>query len=114
MDIARTPKGYVSRKAIGTQVILVTGATVTITDVLGKWVHFSDGTRGHIGHIMALANPLRCDMRKTCKEPVTDIDYKGFCYCSKHGAERMASVPCRKLTSPELQTLRAGKPLRVY
>ncbi len=53
--------------------------------------------------------PICCDMEHGCKETVTHIDNKGFVYCAKHGVERKAWRPCRKLRAFEVQRLLIGK-----
>lgn len=57
---------------------------------------------------------LSCDMKCSCKEPITHIDNKGFIYCQSHGEQRKYSVPCRKLTKKELETLKSGQPIKSY
>jgi len=58
---------------------------------------------------------LKCDMSKTCEEPVTHIDEKGFVYCTKHGVQRRGSGHrCRKLRPNELGQLKRGEPLAQY
>lgn len=57
---------------------------------------------------------LTCDMDRNCKEPVTHIDVKGYAYCQKHGEDRKQTCRCRKLTPAELNTLKAGQPLKEY
>ena len=57
---------------------------------------------------------LTCDMTKTCADPVTHIDNKGFVYCSKHGHERRYACPCRKLQPWELQRLEHGETIPRY
>ena len=55
-----------------------------------------------------------CDMERSCGEPVTMIDQKGFAYCARHGMERRFYVPCRKLRPHELRRLWRGEPLTRY
>lgn len=59
---------------------------------------------------------LHCDMHENCAAPVTHIGSKGYVYCAAHAVERRESgyERCRKLTPPELATLRAGKPIARY
>lgn len=58
---------------------------------------------------------LKCDMSKTCEEPVTHLDEKGFVYCTKHGIQRRGSGHrCRKLSSSELNQLKRGETLARY
>jgi hypothetical protein len=54
---------------------------------------------------------LVCDMERGCLAPVTHIDEKGWVYCAPHGKQRKMSHRCRKLTSGEIKTLKAGKPI---
>lgn len=58
---------------------------------------------------------LKCDMSKTCEEPVTHLDDKGFVYCTKHGVQRRGSGHrCRKLAPKELRQLQGGQPIARY
>lgn len=57
---------------------------------------------------------LRCDMTDDCTEPVEMIDAKGFAYCERHGLERRAWQPCRKLRGWELRKLQRGEALARY
>lgn len=51
---------------------------------------------------------LHCDMEKDCNSPVSYIDNKGYVYCAKHGEQRKAAKPCRKLTPSEIKKLEDG------
>lgn len=51
---------------------------------------------------------LRCDMRQSCTELVAYIDNDGYVYCTRHGLERKASQPCRKLKPADAARLLAG------
>lgn len=57
---------------------------------------------------------LTCDMRDDCANPVTHIGEKGYAYCAGHAPDRAGWERTRRLTSDELTTLRAGKPLATY
>lgn len=57
---------------------------------------------------------LRCDMHANCAAPVTHIGRRGYLYCTAHATARQGWERCRKLTPPELATLRAGKPIARY
>lgn len=57
---------------------------------------------------------LNCAMVDGCKDTVSHIDNKGFIYCAKHGVQRKASIPCRKLTASELKQLNSGAPIQRY
>lgn len=60
-----------------------------------------------------VAETLKCDMEKDCKEPVTHIDNKGFVYCSKHGERRKAGgVPTRALRPGEVKKLEQGETVK--
>jgi hypothetical protein len=59
-------------------------------------------------------HPLKCEMDKSCEQPVTYIDAKGFVYCTCHGKQRQAYQRCRKLRPHEINTLNAGQPVKRY
>lgn len=55
---------------------------------------------------------LKCDMQKGCDKDVTHIDNKGYVYCTGHGHQRKSGgVPCRQLSSAEIQKLESGRPI---
>jgi hypothetical protein len=58
---------------------------------------------------------LRCDAfertadgARRCTAPVTHVDRKGYAYCTPHGRERRATMPCRQLLARERAQLQAG------
>ena len=64
-----------------------------------------------------MSKVLKCDNmtgNSTCGDNVTHIDNKGFIYCIKCGTRRKLSVPTRKLTKSELDSLINGKALKKY
>ena len=51
-----------------------------------------------------------CDMDRSCKQPITHMDFSGWVYCTDHGVDRRHSgVPCRKLRPHELNRVRRGE-----
>ena len=52
--------------------------------------------------------PLHCDGKKDCENPVAYIDEKGWVYCEKHGLQVKQSRRCRKLTPKELKNLQSS------
>jgi hypothetical protein len=71
--------------------------------------------RSHATVTTAEGRVLKCDMSKTCEEPVTHLDEKGFVYCTKHGIQRRGSGHrCRKLSPSELGQLKRGEALARY
>jgi hypothetical protein len=57
---------------------------------------------------------LQCDMRASCKNPVTHAGEKGWIYCATCAPSRAGWERCRKLRPWELTLLRAGIPLPSY
>jgi hypothetical protein len=62
------------------------------------------------------AGGLRCDAfertadgAQRCTAPVTHVDRKGYAYCTPHGLERRATLPCRKLLARERAQLERGE-----
>jgi len=55
---------------------------------------------------------LRCDMLRSCEQPVTHIDNRGYVYCQAHGLARRAACPCRQLRASERRRLERGEPVR--
>lgn len=60
------------------------------------------------------AHPVDCQMDPRCADSVTHIDQSGYLYCTKHGLQRRASRPCRKLRPHELTRLENGGQITKY
>lgn len=62
----------------------------------------------------AALEPVTCQMHDGCTAPVTHVDQSSFVYCTKHGLQRRASRPCRKLRPHELTRLANGGQITKY
>lgn len=52
---------------------------------------------------------LRCQMEDGCRQPVINVDEKGYVYCDRHGKERKShGHRCRRMRNWEVEVLRDG------
>ncbi len=93
------------------------------TGVLWCGVHKIGGTDyGHLCYslskpVKGRANQMakvKCEMRDTCKNPVTHIGEKGYVYCAAHAPDRRGFERVRKMRTWELRLLQRGEQVPSY
>jgi hypothetical protein len=57
---------------------------------------------------------LQCDMDRSCTEPVTHLEDKGYVYCTGHADCRRGLHRIRKLRPYEIRKLLQGDLLKRY